>query len=44
MVIAFTKICPECQTVENRIKPGRNLNAADKRIAEPSQAEYFGIK
>ena len=44
MVIAFTKTYPACHMDENRIKPGSNLNTADKHVAEPSQAEYLGIK
>ena len=41
---AFSKIYPACQTDENRIKPGSNLNNADKHVAEPSGAEFLGIK
>ena len=44
MAIAFSKIYPACQTDENGIKPGRNLNNADKRVAEPSRTEFLGIK
>ena len=44
MVIALSKIYPACQTDENGIKPGSNLNNADKRIAEPSGAEFWGLK
>ena len=44
MMIAFSKIYPACQTDENGIKPGSNLNNADKRVAEPSRAEIFGMK
>ena len=32
---------PACQMDENRIKPGSNSNAADKRVAEPSRAEFL---
>ena len=39
MVMAFTKIYPACQTDENGIKPGSNLNTADKHDAEPSEVE-----
>ena len=44
MAKAFSKIYPACQTDENRIKPGSNLNNADKRVAEPSRAEFLDIK
>ena len=44
VVVAFSKIYPECQTDENGIKPGSNLNNADKRVAEPSGAEFLGIR
>ena len=44
MVIAFSKIYPACHKDEKRIKPGNNLNNADKRIAEPSRAEFVGKK
>ena len=44
MVIALRKNYPVCQTDENGIKPGSNLNNADKRVAEPSRAEVLGIK
>ena len=44
MVIAFSKIYPAWHTDVNGIKPGRNLNSADKRLAEPSGAEVLGIK
>ena len=44
MVISSSKIYPAYQTDENGIKPGSNLNSADKRVAEPSRAEFFGIK
>ena len=44
MVVACIKIYPACQTDENGIKPGRNLNNADKRVAEPSRAEFLGLK
>ena len=44
MAIAFSKIYPACHTDVNGIKPGSNLNNADKRLAEPSGAEILGIK
>ena len=44
MVVAFSKIYPACQTDENGIKPGSNLNNADKRVAEHSGAEFLGIR
>ena len=44
VVSAFSKIYPACQTDENGIKPESNLNNADKRVAEPSGAEFLGIK
>ena len=44
MVVAFSKIYPACQTDENGIKPGSNLNNADKRVAEPSRAKLLGLK
>ena len=44
MVVAFTKIHPACQTDENGIKPGSNLNNADKRVAMSPRAEVLGIK
>ena len=44
MVVAFSKIYPACQTDENGIKPGSDLNNADKCVAEPSRADTLGIK
>ena len=44
MVVVFSKIYPACQTDENGIKPGSNLNNADKRVAKRSRAEFLGIK
>ena len=44
VVVAVSKIYRACQTDENGIKPGSNLNYADKRIAEPSGAEFWGIR
>ena len=44
IVIAFTKNYPVCQTDANGIKPGSNFLTADKRVADPSQDEYLGIK
>ena len=44
VVVAFSKFYPACQTDENGIKPGSNLNNADKRVAEPSGAEVWGIR
>ena len=44
MVVAFSKTYPACQTDDNGIKPGSNLTKADKRAAEPSRAEFLGIK
>ena len=38
-VVAFGKIYPAYQPDANGIKPGRNWNNADKRVAEPSRAE-----
>ena len=43
-VTASTKFYPACQTDENGIKPGSNFHTADKRVADPSQDEYLGIK
>ena len=43
-VTASTKFYPACQTDENGIKPGSNFHTADKRVADPSQHEYLGIK
>ena len=43
-VKAFSKIYPACQTDDNGIKPGSDLNKADKRAAEPARAEVWGIK
>ena len=43
-VKAFSKIYPACQTDDNGIKPGSDLNNADKRAAEPARAEVWGIK
>ena len=43
-VIDFPKLYTACHTDENGIKPGINLNTADKRVAEPSSAEILGIK
>ena len=43
-VKAFSKAYPACQTDDNGIKPGSNLTNADKRAAEPSRAEFLGIK
>ena len=39
MGIAFPKIYIACHLDENGIKPGSNLNTADKGVAEPSRAE-----
>ena len=44
MVVAFSKTYPACQTYDNGIKSGSNLTNADKRAAEPSRAEFLGIK
>ena len=44
MAIASSKIYPAFQTDENGIKPGNNLKNADKQVAEPSRAEFLGIK
>ena len=44
MVVAFSETYPACQTDDNGIKPGSNLTNADKRAAEPSRAEFLGIK
>ena len=44
MAIVFNKIYPARQTDENGIKPVSNLNNADKHVAEPFGAEFFGIK
>ena len=44
MVVAFSKIYPACQTDENGIKQGSTLNNADKRVAGPSRAAFFGHK
>ena len=44
MAIDFSKLYAACQTDENRSKPGSNLNNADKSVAEPSRAEFLGIK
>ena len=43
MVVAFSKIYPACQMDENGMKPGSNLNNADKRVGEPSRAKFLGI-
>ena len=42
--IVFPKIYTACHMDENGIKPGSNLNTADKRVAEPSRAGCFDIK
>ena len=44
MVVAFRKTYPACQTDDNGIKPGSNMTNADKCAAEPSRAEFLGIK
>ena len=44
MAVAFGKIYPASQTGENGIKPGSNLNNADKRLAALSRAEFLGLK
>ena len=44
MAIAFSKIYPACQTDKNGIKPGNNLNNADKQVAERSSTDVLGIK
>ena len=44
MVLVFSKIHQACQKDENGIKPGSNLNNADKRVAKPSRAEFWGIR
>ena len=41
MAIAFNKIYLARQTDENGIKPGSNLNNADKHVAEPFEAEFW---
>ena len=43
MVIALSQINPACQTDEKEIKPGSDLNTADKRVAEPSRVEFWGM-
>ena len=43
MAMASSEIYPACQMDENGIKPGSNLNNADKRVAEISGAELWGI-
>ena len=43
-VVAFKNIYPACQMDDNGIKPGSNLNNADKHVAEPFRAEFFGHK
>ena len=42
MVVACIKVYPACQTDENGIKPGSDLNNAVKRVAELSRAEFLG--
>ena len=44
MAIVLSKFDQACQTDENGIKPGSNLNNADKRVAGPSRAEVLGLK
>ena len=44
MAIPSSKIYPACQTDENGIKPGSNLNNADKHVAKLSRAGIWGIK
>ena len=44
MATSFSKIYPACQTGANGIKPGSNLNNADKRVAGRSRAEFLGTK
>ena len=44
MVVVSSKIYPACKTDENGIKPGSNLNNADKRVAKLSRAGFLCIK
>ena len=44
IAIASSKIYPACQMDENRIKPGSDLNNADKRVAEPCRTEVLDIR
>ena len=44
MVVVFSKIYPACQTDENGIKPGSNLNNAGKCVAKLSRAGFLGIR
>ena len=44
MVVVLSEIYPACQTDENGIKPGSNLNNADKHVAKLSRVELLGIK
>ena len=44
MVVVLSKIYPACQTDENGIKPGSDLDKADKHVAEPCGTECLGIK
>ena len=41
MEVAFNTIYPACQTDEKGIKPGSNLNNANKRVAEASRTEFL---
>ena len=43
MTMAFSKIYPACQMDENGIKPGSNLNNADKPVADTLRAKFWGI-
>ena len=40
MVIVFPKTNTACQTDENGLKPGSNLNIADTHVAEHSKAGW----
>ena len=44
MAIASSNLYPACHKDVNGIEQGSNLNNADKRVAEPSRAEFLGIK
>ena len=44
VIESFPKLYTACHTDESGIKPGINLDTADKRVAGPSSAEFLGIK
>ena len=42
-MVVVSRKNPACQTDENGIKSGSNLNNADKRVAKRSRAEFWSL-